>query len=303
MTRAGLLTTAACGLQLLLPQQAPIATFRSGVDAVTVDVSVFQGNRAMHGLTAADFELTDNGVKQDLTASSLETLPIDLTLIQDVSGSVRNQIEDMRADVRAVAAMLKRDDRLRLLTFATHVSAPFGFLNGGILPRVELVQPGGATSFHNSLISALLTTPPADRRQLIVAFSDGLDTTSFLDATDVRSAAARTDAVLHIFLVRYYTVQHASHGWLPYNGEPDAEALRATALDTGGQFYRNPSVASVPKLVGKVLDEFRTSYVLRYTATGVAPSGWHDVAVRVTRPGTYTVRARKGYFAGPGGGK
>jgi len=299
--RLGILVMALCALLAARPQQAPV--FRSGVDAVTIDVSVFQGNRAIHGLTAADFELTDNGVKQDLTASSIETLPIDLTLIQDASGSISNQIERMRADIRAVAAMLKPDDRLRLLTFATHVAAPFGFQAGGTVPPLETVQPSGATSFYNALVSALLTTPPSERRQLIVAFSDGLDTMSFLDAADVGSAAARTDAVLHVYLVRDAGAFQVSRGWLPYDGESDSDTLRTAALDTGGQFYKSPSAAAIPTLVRNALDEFRTSYVLRYTATGVASTGWHDVAVRVTRPGRSTVRARKGYFSGPERGK
>ncbi len=46
----------------------------------------------------------------------------------------------------------------------------------------------------------------------------------------------------------------------------------------------------------RALEDFRTSYVLRYTLEGVSSAGWHDVAVRVVKPGTrYQVRARRGY--------
>lgn len=37
-------------------------TFRAGTDAVQVDVLVTRGDRPVAGLTAADFELRDNGV-------------------------------------------------------------------------------------------------------------------------------------------------------------------------------------------------------------------------------------------------
>ena len=47
--------------------------------------------------------------------------------------------------------------------------------------------------------------------------------------------------------------------------------------------------------VGK-LDEFRTSYVLRYSPTAVPAGGWHEVEVRLNTPGDFQVRARKGYF-------
>ena len=44
-----------------------------------------------------------------------------------------------------------------------------------------------------------------------------------------------------------------------------------------------------------ILDDFRTSYVLRYTPRGGTPKGWHELTVKVTRRGSYTIRARKGY--------
>ena len=48
----------------------------------------------------------------------------------------------------------------------------------------------------------------------------------------------------------------------------------------------------------RAFDDFRTSYVVRYTATGVTRGGWHDITLRVKRPPNATVRARKGYFGG-----
>jgi hypothetical protein len=49
----------------------------------------------------------------------------------------------------------------------------------------------------------------------------------------------------------------------------------------------------------KALDDFRTSYVLNYQLAGVPRPGWHEVTVRVKRPGTkYTVRTRNGYTGG-----
>jgi VWFA-related protein len=282
-------------------RQPPQSTFRAAVDAVTIDVSVFQGNSAVSGLTAADFILTDNGVKQELAASVVETWPIDLTLVLDASGSVQNQFQQLRADVSAIASMLKATDQLRLLAFGTIVSAPFGIQAGGTAPAVETIAPAGGTSFYHALVSALIVSQPGpavDRRQLIVAVTDGVDTTSFLDASDIRIAAARAAAILHLFIVPSSAALARSSGWVPYFGPSDVKALTQAVQDTGGRLREGAK--SVPDLVRVVLAEFRTSYVLRYTATGVPAGGWHDVAVQIAKPGTFTVRAKKGYFAGPG---
>lgn len=309
MKGQGLLIAAVLCVPLSVASVAPFAAqqatgqapFRAAVDAVSIDVAVYQGNKPISGLTAADFELTDNGVKQDLTMTSVEKMDIDLTLVFDASGSVQDRIGQLRADARAVSAMLKPTDRLRLITFATLVSGELGLLAGGADPAIDLYEAGGATSFYDALASALIVAQPVirvDRRQLVVAFSDGGDTTSFLGATDVKAVATRTDAVLHLFIVPGGGGAHPASGWLPYWGGPNVPELTAAAVGTGGQIYQDRVLKTMAPAVKKVLDEFRTSYVLRYTATGVALTGWHDVAVRVTKPGTYIVRAKKRYFAG-----
>jgi hypothetical protein len=45
-----------------------------------------------------------------------------------------------------------------------------------------------------------------------------------------------------------------------------------------------------------VLDEFRSNYVLYYTARGVDADGYHTIEVKVNREGAQ-VHARRGYFS------
>jgi hypothetical protein len=73
------------------------------------------------------------------------------------------------------------------------------------------------------------------------------------------------------------------------------ETLKRAAAATGGDVRYLRDAVGAFKII---LDEFRTSYVLRYTPQGVPRDGWHELDVRVTKPGTMTVRARKGYFGG-----
>src|SRR5262245_16551118 len=65
--------------------QQPV--FRSGVDSVTVDVAVLDGDRLVDGLTASDFEVRDNGVRQNVIDVAKDKFPITLELLLDVSAS------------------------------------------------------------------------------------------------------------------------------------------------------------------------------------------------------------------------
>jgi hypothetical protein len=53
---------------------------------------------------------------------------------------------------------------------------------------------------------------------------------------------------------------------------------------------------SISRVFRTTLEDFRASYVLQYTAEGVAPEGWHELSVSVKKRGRYDIRARKGYM-------
>src|SRR3954467_12474937 len=76
---------------LVLATLVAQSTFRSGVDVVQVDVSVMRGGKAVAGLAAGNFSLTDNGVAQEVASATLDTLPLNVILALDVSGSVAGE--------------------------------------------------------------------------------------------------------------------------------------------------------------------------------------------------------------------
>ncbi|HEX5070532.1 MAG TPA: VWA domain-containing protein [Vicinamibacterales bacterium] len=289
-------------ISAIFPQQQAPTGFRAGVDAVMIDVSVFTGNAPVSGLTAADFALTDNGVAQTITSAAVEQLPIDLTLVLDASGSMKSATDRVRLETLRIASGLGADDGFRLMKFATLVASSRLQRVGG-MTGLDFPSPGGSTSFYQALLSSLIVARrvgTADRRQLIVAMSDGQDSSSFLNPQDVLRAAQSSDAVLHVFLVRSPSGGTPAAGWHPY-WDAETVPLDAIAAQTGGWCYREQTAEiDVARRMADVVTGFRTSYVLRYTASGVPQAGWHDVAIQVNKPGKFVVRAKKGYF-GAGG--
>ena len=277
-------------------QDRPV--FRLNTSGVAVDVSVTDGRRAVAGLGTADFELLDNGVPQVVTAAALEFIPIDVTLVVDTSGSLTGKLlEQFKRDITAIGAMLRGDDRIRLVTFATRGADAFGWRHGGESLPVSHIAAGGATAFYQTLGAVLLRQTDPGRRHLIVALSDGFDTVSLFDGAEVRDLARQANAVLHIVIRRASNVPARSKGWVPYSGPGNSDDLREAAEATGGRFRTVSDQSPLTDAFRTALDEFRTGYVLWYTPADVAPGGWHTIQVRVKQP-RYVVRARNGYDAG-----
>jgi hypothetical protein len=79
----------------------------------------------------------------------------------------------------------------------------------------------------------------------------------------------------------------------------ETATLAQAAEATGGrlhdpQFSKDDPVGAFRA----VFDDFRRSYVLRYSPTGVPLTGWHELTVAVKGNKATDVRARKGYFGG-----
>jgi hypothetical protein len=271
-------------------QQQPV--FRETVGGVSVSVSVYQGDKSVSGLKAADFELLDNGVPQTISAFSVETQPIDVTLLLDLSRSViGRRLERLKVGVGEMADLLRKEDRLRLISVQHELRLVFPFQPGGTKPNVDKVTAFGGTALFDGLAAAMMRPSELDRRQFIVAYSDGIDTISFLDLDAVREIAGGTDAVVQILVPIAFDGRGRPQGSIPQAVQINEQAAR-----TGGKLFWVDFAAPVGMAFKQAVADFRTSYVLRFMPTGVSKDGWHELTVRV-KSGTYEVRARKGYMA------
>src|SRR6476620_10224667 len=75
------------------PARGGQPSFRSAVDVVSMSVTVTDNaNRYMTDLTQNDFEVFEDGVKQDITLFNRTNLPIALSLLIDTSSSMEDRM-------------------------------------------------------------------------------------------------------------------------------------------------------------------------------------------------------------------
>ncbi len=304
----GVFAIAAAASLLQLP------VFRSAVDAVQVDVEVTRRSRPVAGLTAADFELLDSGVPQQIRVVAIEELPLHLLLALDTSGSMHGQpLDSLKEAAHAAVASLRPQDQMALLTFSQVLLHAGSWSSDAkaIDETIDRLQGGGATALYDAAFAAIALREHVSGRMLVLLFTDGVDTASWLSPLSVLDDARRTDVVVEA--VRFESAAERANNpnvrdragaiLLPaqrrewFLQEPSLvrpEFLGALADDTGGELLVTTSSRNLRAAFVKIIETFKTRYVLTYSPANVPASGWHPIEVRL-RNQSAEVRARRGY--------
>lgn len=258
-------------------------TFKSQADAVTVGVSVRRGGRPVSDLALADFELRDNGVVQQISGLSFEKLPIDVTVLLDISGSVSGAVLDqLRRAVSEVQHDLLPVDRLRIVAFNMRIQRVLeADATTPIEPAFASINAGGSSAILDALAVALASPAPPDRRQFVVLFSDGKDTISVNTPAALLDTASHTTPTVSVVLAT------------PVR-RPADRIYTDLASETGGSVISLLPDETLGATMRRALAQFRSSYVLTFSPSGVPRVGAHALEVRVARAGV-EVRARRGY--------
>jgi VWFA-related protein len=299
--------------------------FRAGVEMVRVDVSVVRGGAPVTGLRLEDFEVRDQGVRQQLTGFLYEEVPLEGYLVLDASASVTGQkLIDLRRAAMAFLAGLRAGDQAALLTFSQAVAQhqPLTSDLAAVRRALEAVTTGGTTALHDALFAAMLQRRPNERRAVAVVFSDGLENVSWLSEADVLGTAERSDMVVYGVTLTpeprggweqpqmsspappsdsYATGRMEPSRTLSpeYSGRAPAPVenafLRRVTAATGGRIWAAGSSAQLEEAFVAVLRDIRSRYLLTYTPGSPPRQGWHPLQVKLKR-GKGQVIARPGYF-------
>ena len=268
---------------LLAAQVTPVPpqpAFRSGIEVVELDASVMRGGQPVLGLTAQDFVLSDNGVAQKVESVTLDQLPLSVTLVLDTSGSVAgDRLSHLVQAGEALTVALRPDDRAALITFSHLVDlrVPMTGDLSAIRSALAAIAGAGATALRDAVHAALELQPRDRTRPLLLVFTDGHDTASWLTEAAVIDSARRIGVVIHAVRVA---------------GDPFLDRLVEAA---GGRTWSATSDRQLRELFTRALDEMRARYLLTYTPAGVGRPGWHELKVKL-KTGGADVTARPGYF-------
>ena len=268
--------------------------FRTTAESVEIPVTVFHKRKPVTGLLAADFRVLEDGRPVKITDASVDSRPLDVTLLLDVSESTA--LPWIRAHAGLVSAvggvqrLLRADDTFAMYQFAERLERVAHEDGSSVVPR-------GQTALFDAILHALLERPSA-RRRIIIVLTDGLDTASTVALEITRTVAERSDAVVHVVALSLQTAGwyfhtlsfvHGGGGFYEFSTE-----LRELATGTGGRFFTVDTPEEFLPALKELLEQARTRYYLRFTPATSTP-GWHTLTVSTTMR-EHQVTHRRGYW-------
>ncbi len=284
------------------PAQLPqTPSFSVGVDVVSLNVTVSDpAARFITDLEQDDFQVFEDGVKQDVTFFNKTNLPIALSLLVDTSASMESRLPIAQEAAIGFAHKLREQDLAEVIDFDSRVVILQTFTNRAseLEQAIRRTSSGGSTSMYNAVYIALkdlkkiVATQVDDiRRQAIVVLSDGEDTSSLLPFEEVLDLAKRSETAI-------YAIGLRTNDGSASRGFKEAEfVLKQLAQETGGRAFFPNQVTELKAIYDQIADELSSQYTVGYSSKNQRRDGaWRRVVVRVARSSAIP-RTKQGYFA------
>jgi Ca-activated chloride channel family protein len=286
-------------------RSAPQATFKSGVEVVTVSVSVRDDEgKVIQNLTKSDFEVFDSGFKKEIRDFFVGDSPISLAILLDISGSmaVGGNIDRAREAVGVATMNLRSNtDEGALFTFDSELRQVVGFTTD--TRRIHQVslkgKPWGQTSLYDAVgHAARAVAKRSNKHRALLVISDGVDTASRMTAAEVSGIASSIDVPVYLLRV-VNPLDHpgGEHEVIETDGRTaQAATLADLARWTGGDIRVSSVPAQTSMAIQDLFTELRHQYLITFEP-GARP-GWHPLEIR-TRKKSLVVHARGGYMSAP----
>ncbi|MCA1612867.1 MAG: VWA domain-containing protein [Acidobacteria bacterium] len=255
--------------------------------------------RAVAGLRAADFVVTENGEPREVVEVVTSRAPFNVVLLLDVSGSVEERLDFIRKAALSFVQTVGPQDRLAIVSFRDDVQVISDFTTdkAQLAERVKDIEAGGATALYDALAYSLVSTlrPLRGERTAVVVLSDGDDNRSFIPFSEVLEATVESGALVYPLYIPSglipapgapaprSTLDPVRSRYLTLTSRADAEGRKLAEL-SGGVYYPVTRIDELQRAYDDVVAQLRTAYTLSYASAAEGPQQ-RRVRVRVNRDG------------------
>ncbi len=302
---------AAC---LFLLNAAPVSaqspSFRVDAKYVKVPVSVFdeQGG-AVTGLTRRDFLLFDEGVRRPIENFLLDRAPLHVLLLLDTSGSLREELDEIRRAALRFAGAFSREDRISVIAFADEAEILADWTNRfkRLKKALNKLEPGYRTALYDSLNQVVRERfRRVGGRKAIILLTDGLDNESATPFDELLPTLIEFDITLYIISrtrlvqpkvrdsARVEFLNQVMKDLLEEGDEDDGDfvdvyfrekesSLTRLSESTGGRVLFPEYLEELQSSYVQVARELKAQYVLTFNPPGESKVAFRSIRVECLR--------------------
>lgn len=284
---------------LVLAAQDNTTTFRMDVKLVNMFVNVTDKTGAIvGGLGKDDFQVFEDGRPQTIKVFERQSeIPLSLTLAIDTSGSTAKDLNiEQGAAKHFIHALLRQQDQMSLIQFATDVSQLVPFTNkvSQLDHGLNSLRVGDATALYDAVYLGADGLRKKEGRKVLVLVSDGGDTAKSTTYPEALEEALRSEVMIYSII----DVPIEASAGRDIGGE---HALITLSEQTGGKsFYA--SEGGLDKAFERVSEDLRTQYLIAYYPHDQEKDrSFHRLTVTVPRADkdAFNVRYKTGYYSEP----
>lgn len=311
-----LLAVAALAVAILLPvspavslaqQQDPIDVVKINTELVVFDAQVIdkKTKRIIGDLGKEDFEVIDNGVRQEVIYFSRDELPLSILLMLDVSGSVRPILHQIRDGALNALMRLKTEDEVAVMAFGTTYNLVQDFTKDRALISKQIQAAtvddrlGRGTFLSSALESAashMQKAPAPTSRRVIIIVTDNIAITPDRETEYIINELFESGTVVYGLIVKATfgkVVKILSFGQL-------SKGVNDFVRQTGGEIF-GADKKEVDEKLAMVVDRLRARYAIGFRPTNIGEDGkFRPVEIKVTatnkRKANPVVITKRGYY-------
>ena len=287
--------------------QEPVDVIKVNTDLVVFDAQVIdkKSRRILGDLSRADFEITENGVKQDVTYFSRDELPLSIILMLDVSRSVRPIIHEVRDGALNALQRLKPEDEVAVMAFGTTYQLVQDFTKDRALVSQKIQSAtaneklGSGTFLGSALESAathMQKAPTPGSRRVIIIVTDNIAITPDRETNYIVDELFDSGTVVYGLIVQAAlgkVFKVMSLGQL-------SKGVNDFVERTGGEIV-GADKKEVDAKLGAVIDRLRARYQLGFSPLNLTNDGkFRPVEIKITetkkRKEKPLVLTKRGYY-------
>ena len=271
---------------------------RTDVEEVILNATVLEGSKLVQDLKREDFQVFEDGVKQNIISFQHSDLPVSIALVVDNSGSMSKKRPSVNKSALDLVEASNPQDEAFVVNFSDEAFIDQEFTGNISKLREGLshIESRGGTALYDAVVASAdkLVADAKRPKQVLVIITDGEDNASTLTLEQTIRRVQQLSGPV-IYSIGLLFGDEMSHSEVRHA----RRALEMLSTETGGIAFFPKSIEQVDEIAAEVARDIRNQYTIGYHSTKpTSEPGFRRVTViaEESGKGKLNVRTRTGYF-------